>query len=303
MNKTLTAAVAVVSLAAGGWWATSGGGASVSATSHGQAAAGAGTITYQRAPMTRSGHGSTEWAPSGTTLMSWEDGNYRAITPCRVIDTRSTSAGALRANTSRAFYMIDKGGFTAQGGDSSDCGIPESATSVHVNVTSAGATGNGNIRVYPYGEAAPLASLVNFRTGVPVANAATIALCRNASGTLCDKDVRFLSTVPTDLVVDVMGYYEPPMVAQVNGDGTVYGNSMRLVSVSDQGVGEYEVIWDTDVSACLASISLGDGFTGGGDVGIVAAVDRFGEPAGLWIETYDATGSAADRPFQVHMVC
>lgn len=303
MNRKLAAALAVVSLAAGGWWATSGGGAPVSATGSGQAALGSGTVTYQRAPMTRAGHGQTEWASTGTTDMSWDDGNYRAITPCRVIDTRSTSAGALKANTSRPFFMIDKGGFTSQGGDSSDCGVPDTATAVHVNVTSAGATGNGNIRVYPFGEAAPLASLVNFRTGVPVANAATIALCRNSDGTLCDKDVRFLSTVQTDLVVDVMGYYEPPMVAQVNGDGSVYGNSMRLVSVGYMGAGQYEVLWDTDVSACLASISIGDGFTGGGDAGLVAAVDRSGTPNGLWVETYDASGFPADMPFQVHVVC
>jgi|GEM_PF-2885587 len=235
--------------------------------------------------------------------MSWEDGNYRAVTPCRVIDTRSTSAGALKANTSRAFFIFDKGGFVGQGGDSSDCGIPSTATAVQINVTSTGATGNGNIRVYPYGEAAPLASLVNYRTGVPIANAATVGLCRNPNGSLCDKDVRFLATTQTDLVVDVMGYYEPSMIAQINADGTVGGNSMRLVSAAYEGVGLYEVIWDTDVSRCLASVSIGDGFPGGGDVGLVAAVDRLFTPEGLWIETYDAAGLPADMPFQVHMVC
>ena len=47
---------------------------------------------------------------------------YTPIQPCRIIDTRSTGAGAIAANSTRNFIAINASSFTGQGGSSTNCG-------------------------------------------------------------------------------------------------------------------------------------------------------------------------------------
>jgi hypothetical protein len=79
--------------------------------------------------------------------------------------------------------------------------VPANAPAVVLNVTSAGAPGTGFVTAYPCGEARPLASSLNFSAGRDVANAVLTKV--GAGGKVCF----YAGAAPTDLVVDVTGYF------------------------------------------------------------------------------------------------
>lgn len=84
------------------------------------------------------------------------------------------------------------------------CGIPPTAKSVAVNVTVVNPTALGHLTLYPTGSQLPLASTINFRSGIVRANNAILALgvsgqisvfCGMPSGT-------------TDFILDITGYFQ-----------------------------------------------------------------------------------------------
>jgi hypothetical protein len=90
------------------------------------------------------------------------------VAPCRLADTRNAdgiSGGpALVGNTIRTFPVANL------------CGIPASATAVAINLAIWLPTNDGDLRLYPAGGVAPLASSINFRPGIVRANNAIIRL-------------------------------------------------------------------------------------------------------------------------------
>ena len=119
-----------------------------------------------------------------------------AVDPCRLADTRNpngpSGGPALAANTVRSFPVTNL------------CGIPSSATAVAVNLAVVFPSDGGDLRVYPAGGAAPLASSINFRTGIVRANNAIIRL--GAGGQIsvqCD-----MPSGGTHFFFDVYGYFQ-----------------------------------------------------------------------------------------------
>jgi hypothetical protein len=130
----------------------------------------------------------TEAAPPG-------DGFF-TVAPCRLADTRNApgpSGGpALAANSVRAFPI------------SGLCEIPASATAVVVNLAVIQPTNDGDLRVYPSGAPAPLASALNFRAGTVRAGHAIVPL--GAGGQIsfqCD-----MPSGSTHLIIDTYGYFQ-----------------------------------------------------------------------------------------------
>ncbi|HEX3088406.1 MAG TPA: hypothetical protein VHQ23_07100, partial [Ilumatobacteraceae bacterium] len=80
-------------------------------------------------------------------------------------------------------------------------GVPDTATSVVLNVTADDGQGQGFVTVYPCDSPQPVASNLNFVAGTPVANAAITQL--SATGTVC----LFVAVNAVDLVADVSGYF------------------------------------------------------------------------------------------------
>jgi serine protease AprX len=122
--------------------------------------------------------------------------SFYTLTPCRVGDTRdpegSSGGPALAAASIRNFPVAGI------------CGIPPSATAVAINLAVAFPTNGGDLRVYPAGSAAPLASAINFRPGIVRANNATIRL--GAGGQIsvqCD-----MPSGLTNFFFDVYGYFQ-----------------------------------------------------------------------------------------------
>jgi uncharacterized repeat protein (TIGR01451 family) len=120
---------------------------------------------------------------------------FNTGTPCRVADTRNAvgdSGGpALAANTVRAFPVTGL------------CGVPADARAVVLNITVVQPTDVGDLRLFPAGTAAPLASTINFGAGAVRANNAIISL--GAGGRLavqCD-----MPTGSTHVLIDVAAYF------------------------------------------------------------------------------------------------
>ena len=119
-----------------------------------------------------------------------------AVAPCRLADTRNpdgpSGGPALDANTVRTFPVANL------------CGIPASATAVAINLAVVLPSNDGDLRLYPAGEAAPLASSINFRGGIVRASNAIIRL--GAGGQIsvqCD-----MPSGGTHFFLDVYGYFQ-----------------------------------------------------------------------------------------------
>jgi glucose/arabinose dehydrogenase/PKD repeat protein len=121
-------------------------------------------------------------------------GAFTPVAPYRLFDTRngaSTSgAGSLSAGAEMAVDV------------STQPTMPPGATGVLVNVTATNPAAAGYVRAYPCGTL-PTNSTVNYDSGQTAANLAMVKLPAN-------KRVCFQSLVPTDLVVDVAGWFSPP---------------------------------------------------------------------------------------------
>jgi hypothetical protein len=147
------------------------------------------------------------------------------VTPCRVVDTRSSAGGILVAGTAQPFLVAGDTGFAAQGGNASGCGVPLGAVAAAVNFGATQSAGAGNVRAYAWANPAPtppLAATINYGNLAPnlvtMPNGAIVPLCDPALAT-CTFDVFLLASVsPTHLVADVTGYFVKSADAMPMGD-------------------------------------------------------------------------------------
>ncbi len=120
---------------------------------------------------------------------------FYPVTACRVADTRS-AAGAfggpsLAAGQPRTFLV------------SQTCNIPATAAAYSLNMTVVPAGPLAFLTVWPTGTNQPFVSTLNAPTGGIVANAAIIPAGTNGG-------INVDATNPTDLVIDINGYFAPP---------------------------------------------------------------------------------------------
>ena len=120
---------------------------------------------------------------------------FYTVAPCRLVDTRRVAGPlggpALGAGATRSFTAVG------------NCGVPASARALVLNVTVTGPAGLGNLTLFPFGAAVPLASSLNYGPAQTRANNTVIRLgagqlsvrCTQASGT-------------AHLILDVTGYFE-----------------------------------------------------------------------------------------------
>jgi len=133
---------------------------------------------------------------------------FTPITPCRIIDTRSTAAGAIAANSTRSFVAINASNFTSQGGSATNCGtLGLNATAVAVNVTAVTPSGAGYATAYPFGTAQPVAASVNYTAGAIVNNALIVQI----PNPLSSFDFTVYTFAQSHYVADIVGYFAPPV--------------------------------------------------------------------------------------------
>jgi hypothetical protein len=141
-----------------------------------------------------------EASDSETIAITVEDNpvppGFFTVTPCRLIDTRNAAGEyggpAIQAGTDRTFDVV-----------AGACGIPATARAVSVNVTVTGATGAGNLRLFPAGVTPPGVSTINYVANVTRANNAVVQL-----GELGEVAVRVAPAGAVHLILDVNGYFQ-----------------------------------------------------------------------------------------------
>jgi Protein of unknown function (DUF1566) len=147
--------------------------------------------------------------PSTTTVvplgMMGADLVYTPVTPCRIMDTRSSAAGIMAAGSQRGFSGWN-GNYTAQGGSASNCGLPFSYNNAAlvVNFTVVSPTTAGYITAYPGNSATvPVAATLNFNAGDVKGNNTVLKLNQTGTGA----DFGIYTTSATHIVADVVGYF------------------------------------------------------------------------------------------------
>ena len=124
-----------------------------------------------------------------------QGGNYYAVQPCRLLDTRGPTGPqggpALDAGQRRTFQVTGL------------CNVPANATAIHANITAVNPGSPGFFQVIPTGAPVPVASTVNYVTARTRANNGIFQL---VGGQL---DIRCVQTTgtTTHAVLDVAGYF------------------------------------------------------------------------------------------------
>ena len=122
--------------------------------------------------------------------------DYFAVTPCRLIDTRNPSGPlggpALTAGANRDFVVTG------------DCGIPDTAIALAVNITVTQPTAGGSLTIFAAGTANPGTETIDYSSGQTRANNAVVA--PNSSGAITVHCTQSSGSV--ELILDVNGYFQ-----------------------------------------------------------------------------------------------
>jgi hypothetical protein len=126
------------------------------------------------------------------------------IAPCRAVDTRF-AGGMIAAGTSRPFKI--RGALTSQGG-AATCNVPDAARSIFANFTAVQPTATGFLTAYPYPQAQPVSSTLNFQAGVTaIANGQLLPLCDLGAQGVCPSDVTVaINQASAHVIIDVTAY-------------------------------------------------------------------------------------------------
>ncbi|UCD92153.1 MAG: collagen-like protein [Methanobacteriota archaeon] len=91
--------------------------------------------------------------------------------------------------------------------------------------------------------------------------------------------------------------------AVVEDDGTL-ARGMNVVSTNYEGVGHTTIRFNQDVRGCAWITTVGySGFTGTAPPGYATVVGEFIDPTGVWVSTYDTSGTSADMSFHLTVFC
>ena len=123
---------------------------------------------------------------------------YTSTSPVRVLDTRP---GQTTADGVSAGEGLRRAGQIYELQVRGRAGVPNAATAVVLNITSAEARGTGFATAWPCGETLPTASNLNYGVGAPVANSAIVKIGTNGKVCLLTADT------DTELIADVNGWF------------------------------------------------------------------------------------------------
>src|SRR5882762_8614497 len=179
------------------------------------------------------------------TIQPTPENSFIPLDPCRIIDTRA-GGGKLAANSTRNFFVKGTSSFEGQGGKAGGCGVPNSAVSVSVSVTTTISSANNRLVAYPAGSAVPTSTTVSYLKSANVTGSSVVKLTSGTGQVMAIHN--FNAT--THVVVDVVGYYVPPLTAFVGANGTLLYTSGRSIQTVHNATGQYIVTFDRNVSQC-----------------------------------------------------
>jgi hypothetical protein len=197
---------------------------------------------------------------SALQLQAQSPQSFVPVTPCRVVDTRGTTPGAIAGgfipgNSTRDFAIPSV----------TNCpsgAIPNNASAYSMNVT---VVPKGNqmkwITLWPTGQSQPTASTLNSYTGLILANEAIVAGGNNGSVTAYVTD-------DTDVILDLNGYFLP--VGSQSGTGIALGPNAHAgafdVSIGNQAGGTNETSGSANMAIGAGVLTANN--TGSLNVGI-----------------------------------
>lgn len=121
----------------------------------------------------------------------------------------------LTANTPKLLKLDDIASYLAQGGSGSlangngadACQIPRGASAYLLNITVAGATATGQIRIYRNGDDSRTSGIYFYTAGATgVSQQVVVTSCR-----FCTYNIGLVATGGVRVIVNVIGYYNPPI--------------------------------------------------------------------------------------------
>lgn len=137
---------------------------------------------------------------------------YTPITPCRVVDTRNTVAGAIPAGGTRSFVGAGVSTYAGQGGANVNCGLSlEAPAALALNITAVTPSGPGYATAFAYGTAQPGTANVNYAGGDIVNNAIVTPIAAQSASF----DFTLFSYAQAHYVVDVIGYFDRPRASPI----------------------------------------------------------------------------------------
>jgi len=144
-------------------------------------------------------------------------GTFNPVQPDRLLDTRPGGVGStgakLAGRATKSLLVAGRGGVPASG-----------VTAVVLNVTVTRTEAPGFLTAWPSGKAQPTSSNLNWAAGSDVPNLVTVPLGGDGKVNLFNG-----SAAPTDLVVDVFGYYK----ADTTGSTLTPAGPARLLDTRD----------------------------------------------------------------------
>jgi hypothetical protein len=152
------------------------------------------------------------------------DTTFVPVTPCRLFDTRPAPDTVGPRSTPLAAGVAHT---QSVRGTNGNCTVPNDATGVALNLTATNPTAQSNVRVFPADAPAPLVSNLNFVAGQkPVANKVDVKLS-------ADGKIKLLNLAGTvNVLGDVVGYYTPTSLVQLQQQITTLGNRMTALENS-----------------------------------------------------------------------
>jgi hypothetical protein len=157
---------------------------------------GSGTLTAGNRTLTQN---TIAWIAQNRAVPVSTSG-FTAVTPTRVLDTRTGNGGPKAKVAGGASIDVQITGAAINGGSP----IPGNATAVAINLTATNQDAAGFLTVVPGGSGKANVSNLNIPPGlVDVANAAAVGLGDNGKIRIYNENN------PTDIIVDVVGYWSP----------------------------------------------------------------------------------------------
>jgi murein DD-endopeptidase MepM/ murein hydrolase activator NlpD len=163
------------------------------------------------------------WTPSGAsnaiTPSAWI-GQFRALAPARILDTRNNIGGIgtqIRGGQTVNLAVVGTGGVPASG-----------VAAVILNVTVTGAGGPGYLTLFPTGSLRPQSSSINYRAGDTVANLVQAPVGTGGYASI------FVGGAAVHVIADVAGYYTSDVST---GNGLYHPLTPARIADSRSGVG------------------------------------------------------------------
>jgi hypothetical protein len=187
---------------------------------------------------------------------SGQDVPYTPVTPCRIVDTRTSAP--LSPGIERTFVGYSASGFALQGGvPVGDCMVPNGAAALALNVVAYQPSNLGYITLWPTSAPEPFAATVSFDSGATnVSTGAVVPVDVNNVNSFKAK-----SPVVVHMIVDVVGYFRAttalalPNLELTPISHPTYGDTANIVAGSSAN----------SVAAGIAGATIAGGGCNGGN--------------------------------------